>query len=241
MQGRICCALLGLGVVALTACAPTPEVEAPGASAAPPQFPTSLYREAARAGEEVYRVSPRSSRLIVHVRSEGPLAPTLGHSHVVSTGRLHGFIMPGANRGQADIYLAVADLVVDDPALRQAAGYTSELSAEEIAATRSNMLSEVLEARQYPYVRLHLDSPPPAGAEGPHRLNGELTLHGQTRSVAIPARISRFGEGLRATGAFRITHRQFGMQPYSALAGALRVSEQLHLHFDLLAYPLHDR
>lgn len=225
--------LVFLGLSGLSACTPAPRVEAPPVTGPPQGFPADFYEQAARAGEPVYRVDPEQSLVVGYVYSEGPLAPTLGHSHVVSTRQIHGYILPRDAGGRADFYLAVEALAVDDPELRAEAGFTSDLSEQDIEATRNNMLTKVLEAGRYPYVLLRLDDLPLQGGSAP--LTGLLTLHGQTEAVEIPARVAMAADVLSTEGEFRITHTQFGMTPYSALSGALRVSDGLDFRFRIVA------
>lgn len=221
------------GLFSLSGCTPTPQVEGPPVTGPPQGFPITFYEQAARAGEPVYRVDSDQSLVIGYVYSEGPLAPTLGHSHVVSTQQVYGYILPRDSGGRADFYLAVEELVVDDPELRAEAGFTSDLSEQDVEATRSNMLTKVLESGRYPYVLLRLDALPPQGGSEP--ITGLLTLHGQTEAIEIPARVRSTGEVLTVEGEFRITHTRFGMTPYSAFAGALRVSDGLDFRFRILA------
>lgn len=222
--------LLGFG---LSACAPAPRVELPPVAGPPEGFPAELYEQAAQDGESVYRVAPEYSILVTYAYAEGALASTVGHSHVVSTRQIDGYVLVRESGVRADLYLAVEDLVVDDPELRAQAGFSGELSEENIQATRSNMLTQVLEAGRYPFVSLHLDSRPPRARGDP--VTGLLTLHGQTREIKIPISVARTEEHLSAHGEFHITHTGFGMSPYSTFAGALRVSDGLDLRFDIFA------
>jgi polyisoprenoid-binding protein YceI len=219
----------------LSACTPTPRVEPPQTTGVPPQFPGDAYEQAARAGERVYRVDPAQSRIVVYVRADGPLAGTLGHSHVISTNRIHGYVLPAEDSGgQGDFYIALSDLVVDDPQLRAAAGFDGGPSTDQIEGTRRNM-HKVLETQRFPYALLHLR--PVRRPDIGEALAGTLTLHGRREPVVIPARITRSPTSVTATGTFRITHHQFGMTPYSVLGGALRVRDEIEIRFDVHASP----
>jgi hypothetical protein len=51
------------------------------------------------------------------------------------------------------------------------------------------------------------------------RISGELTLHGNTRPITFVAR----REGTRMMAEVRLHQPEFGVKPYTALLGALKV------------------
>uniref|UniRef100_UPI0026EADD84 YceI family protein n=1 Tax=Thiohalomonas denitrificans TaxID=415747 RepID=UPI0026EADD84 len=206
----------------------------------PAGFPEQPYRQAAAEGAEVYRIDPERSLMVVDVLPEGPLAPTLGHAHTVSTHRLHGYVQrgEGAESGQVDLYLSVYDLEVDDPELRAAAGFESELSQEDIRGTRRNMLTEVLDAERYPWVRLRAE--PLARYGDTLRLGVDLTLHGETRRLEMPVTLVDSSESLEARGSFSLHQSEFGIEPFSALGGGLRVRDRLDFRFRVVAEAFSD-
>ncbi|SCZ66692.1 YceI family protein [Thiohalomonas denitrificans] len=224
----------------LAGCAPvSPPVEKPPPVGPPAGFPEQAYRQAAAEGAQVYRIDPERSVMVVDVLPEGPLAPTLGHAHTVSTQRLEGYVQrgEGAETGQVDLYLSVYDLEVDEPEIRASAGFESELTQEDIRGTRRNMLVEVLEAERYPWVRLRAE--PLASRDGDVlRLAVDLTLHGQTRRLEIPVTLTGSSDTIEARGSFSLHQSEFGIEPFSALGGGLRVKDQLDFRFRLIAEAL---
>ncbi|HEX8162299.1 MAG TPA: YceI family protein [Pyrinomonadaceae bacterium] len=75
----------------------------------------------------------------------------------------------------------------------------------------------------------------PAGGEFGARIAGDLTLHGVTRRVEIPARVSMTGEDLRARGEFDISRRDFNVKATSAFHGTVRVRDKLRIIFNIVA------
>lgn len=65
--------------------------------------------------------------------------------------------------------------------------------------------------------------------DGDDRLTGGLTLVGRTVDVVIPV---RFEDG-RARGRAEITPSRWGIKPYSALMGTLKVQDRVAVAFDL--------
>ena len=202
----------------------------------PEEFPASRYQQAAAAGKPVLHVVSARSLITVIVRRGGRLA-RLGHDHVVASHDIAGFI--ALDSRQADLYVPLATLSIDEAQLRVAAKLDTQPSAADIAGTRQNMLEKVLEAARFPFARLRVTAnawqPPSA------QLEVVLTLHGVTRTLSVPAQIALHDGELEASGEFSIKQTDFGITPFSVLGGALAVEDDLILRFDLVAVRLrHD-
>ena len=210
-------ALLAAGCAQVPPAAP-PEAARPGA----PDLDASYYRDAAERGAKVYRVESGDSLVVVRVYRGGRLAK-LGHDHVVSSREPRGYI--DADKGRCDLYVALESLALDDAAQRAAAGFESTPSESDIAGTRSNMLEKVLEADRFPFVVLRVRSV----AQGV--LEAEVSLHGVTRPMRIPAKIDSGGERIDVSGSFALNQSDFGIEPFSVLGGALTVQDRVDLTF----------
>jgi len=221
---RLYAAALAAALVA-SACALLPP-PAPQPESAAPALDEAYYREAADQGRPVYRIEPGDSQVLIRVYRGGRLAK-LGHDHVVSGRELRGFVDP--EKGRCDLYVALASLVVDDPKQRAAAGLDSTPSESDIAGTRANMLDKVLEAERFPFVVVRV------AAVAQDALEAELSLHGVTRPVRIPAKVAFSPERIEVTGAFAIKQTDFGIEPFSVLGGALTVQDQVGLSFTIRA------
>ena len=213
-----------LAVLLLLGCAHE-ERRPPQAWSAPDDFPLAYYQQATAQGRPVFRAVPGESLVMIVVRRAGSLA-RLGHDHVVSGSEVQGYVDPQAFR--ADLYLALDALVVDDMALRAQAGLDTQPSAADIAGTRSNMLVS-LEAQSHPYIKVRVN-----GA-AQKELDVDITLHGVTRSLRVPAVIETSGDVLTASGELTIVQSDFGITPFSILGGAIRVEDRLELRFRISA------
>jgi len=218
----------------LAACAaPRPAPPAPGAA----PLPREAYRALGASGARLYRLDGRASLVLVLVDPAGRLA-RLGHRHVVAGGRPEGLlaVWPGGG-GEADLYLAVPHLRVDAHRDRLAAGgpYAAPVPAEDARATRSNMLKPgQLDAGAHPWIHVRAEFPR-RGA--PVRLR--LSLRGVTRSYVLPVAWASGRDGrLTVSGRFTLRQTDFGIRPYQALGGALRVADRVRVRFRLVARPL---
>jgi hypothetical protein len=212
----------------LAGCAEILRVEAPVAP--PAEFPEGHYQQALKQGKPVYRVDPAESLIVIEVRRGGSLA-RLGHDHVVASHDVTGYVALG--EGRADLYVALARLVVDEPVLRKEAGFDTQPTESDIEGTRSNMLNHVLEVERFPFALIGV-----AGAEPKARqatLAVAVTLHGQTRTLQVPLEIEADEKSVSVSGKLAFNQTDFGITPYSLLGGAIAVKDGLALRFRVRA------
>lgn len=187
---------------------------------------------------ERYAVDPARSDVHWLVYSAGTLA-RLGHNHTIAVGDLGGTV--AVNRADLpqsrfELEFAVANLVVDDPALRATLGepFSSVPSADDIAGTRRNMLGErVLDAENHP--RIRIVGPGPAALGQTEELAVRIELLGRTVDLEVPTMVTIEGDELKAKGEFEINHADLGMQPFSVMMGALQVGEKLTFAYEVTA------
>ena len=222
----VCATLLG----GLTACTP---LQTPAASRAPatqlpvlPDAPPATAAPVATAGP-VLQIDTARSLIAVTVRRGGVLA-RLGHDHVVASHTISGTVAPVQNR--ADFQFRLDQMTVDEASLRTIAGLEKQPSADAIAGTRTNMLTKVLDADRYPLVTIHAERAAPG-----QPLQVAITLHGMTRKLEIPADLREEGGIITVSGAFNLKQTDFGLIPFSVMAGAMAVQDQMELRFTLVA------
>ena len=66
------------------------------------------------------------------------------------------------------------------------------------------------------------------------KINGNLTLHGVTRPITIPATVTLNGSTLRATGEFSIDRDDYKVKATSAAHGLVRVDNDIKFEFDIV-------
>jgi len=100
------------------------------------------------------------------------------------------------------------------------------------------MDGEVLEALQYPEITFQS-----AGVSGARLddsawrllIDGYLTLHGITRGLQVPSRLSVANGRLRAVGEFSIYQTDYGIKLVSVAGGTLKLKDELKLSYDIVA------
>lgn len=196
------------------------------------KIPELYYQQAKKSGSAVYEIVPGLSLMTVHVGRDGPLAK-FGHEHIVASHDISGYV--DATAGIADLGVPLDRLTVDEPALREAAGLTTQPSAEDIAGTRRNMLTRVLETQRYPYALIHITRASSDSSGDNSRLSVEITLHENTRKYVVPAKIETLSDGLEISGEMTFRQSDFGITPFSILGGALQVKDEMNLQFHIIA------
>ena len=66
------------------------------------------------------------------------------------------------------------------------------------------------------------------------RLIGNLTLHGTTRRIEIPATVTLNGDEMRAVGKFSIDRDDYKVKATSAFHGMVRVDDDVKFEFDIV-------
>jgi polyisoprenoid-binding protein YceI len=110
----------------------------------------------------------------------------------------------------------------------------SEKDKEEI---HRKMSEEVLEMDRFPEILYECSRVSGSGSGDRYwvALNGELTLHGVTKSVPISARVIINGSSVRAAGDFSIRQSDYEIAPVSAAGGAIKLKDEVKLTFDIVA------
>ena len=68
------------------------------------------------------------------------------------------------------------------------------------------------------------------------KIDGDLTLHGVTKRISIPATVTLDGDKLRAVGKFSIDRNDYNVKATSAFHGLVRVDNDVHFEFDIVGH-----
>jgi hypothetical protein len=147
------------------------------------------------------RFDATSAECLVYTYREGLLA-AVGHDLCLRVSRWH------VELGEGDAIAAEFDA-----ASLRAHG----VSPDDARKIEKNAADDVLAARRFPTITFRSTRVVRDGERA--RIEGELTLHGTTRPLAFDAAVD--GESWQAE--VRLDVRDFGIKPYSAMFGTLRV------------------
>ncbi len=191
-------------------------------------------------GDRVFAIDGSASDIHWLVYKAGAFA-RLGHNHVIAVPSPKGRVTvhdQDLSASRFEFVIPVAELVIDDPKLRSGLGeqFSSVPTADDIAGTRKNMLSErVLNGEKFSQIRV--TGVGPSGAEGAQTFKMKVELLGRTIDLTVPTKVTVTADRVEAAGEFELTHADLGMQPFSVMMGALQVGEKLSFSYHVVARP----
>lgn len=176
-----------------------------------------------------YRLDSGQSRFVVRAFSGGPLW-FKGHDHIIAVRDFTGEVQltPGAVSPASLQLTARADSLVE----------TRDVFTEQEKQIINKELREiVLETAKYPEITFRSTDVQGtlAGGQFEAKIGGDLTLHGVTRRIVIPARVTVSGDTLRASGEFTLKRGDYRVKATSAVHGLVRVRDKLKFTFDIVA------
>ena len=180
-----------------------------------------------------YKIVTTESSLSVFVAKAG-LFSAFAHDHNIGVKSFSGSVtVPenGAAGGALALDIEAKSLTVLD----------QKVSDKDRAEIASSMHSAVLESEKYPKISfksVSVSGLKQAGENGySFTVNGDLTLHGTTKRIAVPVSATITPQQLRATGKYTLRQTDFGIKPYSAAGGAVKVKDEVVINFSIIARP----
>jgi polyisoprenoid-binding protein YceI len=101
------------------------------------------------------------------------------------------------------------------------------LSSKDKREIEQTLREKVLESRRFPEIRFRSTSI--READGVARVEGALTLHGIERPIALTAR----AEGAQWSAEVALSQLDFGIKPYSAMLGTLKIKPGVRVRIRL--------
>ena len=175
-----------------------------------------------------YRLVPADSTFTVQAFAEG-LFSAFGHDPVIAIRDFTGEaqFVPGSFES-ASLTIKV------NPDLLSVINSEKEKDRLEIERT---MREQVLEVERFPEIVFRSANISASRlAEGRYRARiiGDLTLHGVTqKNVWLSAEATMTGDTLRARGDFSLKQSDFGIKPFSAVGGTIKLKNELKFAFDI--------
>jgi polyisoprenoid-binding protein YceI len=161
--------------------------------------------------------------LTVHTRKGGAAAKA-GHDLTIAVTSWQATL----TIGEASSLELTAD--ADSLQVREGHGGMMALGDEETASIQQSMREDVLQSTPIAYRSTSVA----ADGNGGLRVEGELELHGRRAPVGFDLSVA---DG-RLRGAATVTQTAFGMKPYSALFGTLKVLDDVRVEVDAALPPM---
>jgi polyisoprenoid-binding protein YceI len=167
-----------------------------------------------------YELGPDDGTLLVRTGRTGAAAKA-GHDLVIHVTAWRATFRLGDDPGDTSIEL---DADAGSLRVREGTGGMQSLGDDDKANIESTIDDEVLKGRAITF-----RSTAVTGADGTLEVQGELTLADTTRPVGFDLAVGDDGR-LHAVAVVKQT--DFGMKPYSALFGALKVADDVRVEID---------
>jgi polyisoprenoid-binding protein YceI len=176
-------------------------------------------------------VDPAASSLHIRTGRAG-LLKFAGHDHDILGVGLKGEILadlrdPAASR---------VALTVD--ATRLAVQADGEPPADVPQIQQRMLGPEVLDAARFPEIVFRSTSArgrPDSRGAFEMEIEGSLSLHGVTRRIALHLKAAIEGDLLNASGETRLRQTDYGITPVSAVAGAVKVKDEVLVQYSIVA------
>ena len=178
-----------------------------------------------------YTIVPSESSFWVFVGKAG-LFSALAHNHEIGVKSFSGrVVVPAAGAGGGSL-----EMEVDAPSL---VVLDKEPSEEDKKKISNSMHNEVLESAKYQKITFKSVSVSDVKQTGSDAysfvVNGDLSLHGVTKRIAVPVAATVTPQLLRATGKYTLKQTDYGIKPYSAAGGTIKVKDEVVVNFDIVA------
>jgi polyisoprenoid-binding protein YceI len=178
-----------------------------------------------------FNLDPSQSKFMAHANRSG-LLWFKGHSHHLAASDFSGQVELTPDT----ITPASLRLVVKAASLHETGAVFTEPQKQII---NKELKEIVLHPDQYPDITFQ-STGVTVKSSGAGRyevkINGNLTLHGVTKPVMIPAVVTLNGNDLRAVGEFSIDRGDFNVKATSAFHGMVRVDDDIKFEFDIVGH-----
>jgi polyisoprenoid-binding protein YceI len=178
-----------------------------------------------------YRVDASQSRFVVKAFAGGLLSG-FAHDHTISIRSFTG--------EAAFTYVTVSPASLQLTIKADSLAVTDKISDSDRTKIQTTMRNEVLEVDKYPEIILKSTNVVATRTGEGHYdaiISGDLTLHGVTRNVSIPAKLIFNADNLRARGEFSLRQTNYGIKPVSIAAGTIKVKDEVKFSFEIVAHP----
>jgi polyisoprenoid-binding protein YceI len=175
-----------------------------------------------------FRLVPDRSKFTVQAFVEG-LFSAFGHNPVLLIRDFQGEVQFDPETFQN----ASLKITIDPNSL-----LVSNAKEKDRLDIEGTMRGQVLETAKYPEILFssnNITVNKLAGERCRVRIIGDLTLHGVTqKNLWISTEATVNDESLRAQGEFSLKQTDFGIKPYSAAGGTIKLKNELKFSFDIV-------
>lgn len=177
-----------------------------------------------------YQIDSGKSKFMIHA-SRGGLGWFKGHDHEIAVRDFSG----NAELTLDLINPASLEMTIRADSLEETG---ADFTAQQKDIIKKELKEIVLETGKYPEITFKSTDVKGSLNNGQFdvKIGGDMTLHGVTKHIVIPARVSASGDNLRAQGEFSINRKDFKVNATNAFHGFVRVKHKLKFTFDIVGH-----
>ncbi len=178
------------------------------------------------ASSGTHSLGPQTGKITVNVYRDG-VAARMGHNLVFEATKWSGKAEVDADHPAA----SRIELTIDPRSLEiiAATGGIKPLGDKDRADIKKNINDKILMTSRNPEITFR--STEVSGTGPDIKVKGDLTLAGKSQPVNLNVRIDESSG--RASGKTTIQQSSFGIKPFSALLGALKIKDSVDIRFDI--------
>jgi polyisoprenoid-binding protein YceI len=151
-----------------------------------------------------------------------------GHDLVIAVARWRGAVTVVSAKPENSTVLVEVD--VDSFEVREGLGGVKPLTDKDRADIKRT-LCDILDSQTHPQIRFNATNVPRSGETV--TVQGDLTIRGETHPVTVNADLA---DG-RVRGSATVVQTRWGIKPYSAFLGALKLADEVAVEFDATLVP----
>ena len=178
-----------------------------------------------------YNLDASQSKFMAHANRSG-LFWFKGHSHHLAASEFTGQVQLTPDT----ITPASLRLVVKAASLHETG---ADFTDQQKQIINKELKDIVFHPDQYPDITFqstNVTVKSSAASRYELKIDGNLTLHGVTKRITIPAVVTLSGNNLRAVGEFSIDRDDFNVKATSAFHGMVRVDNDVKFAFDIVGH-----
>lgn len=171
-----------------------------------------------------YSLGPQSGSLLVKTARTG-LGSKAGHDLTIEVTRWEGTaVVDTADPANSSVSI---DAEVDSFEVREGTGGVKPLTDSDRADIKKTLREKILLSARYPSIAFR--SRTVEGSQDSFTVEGDLTIVGTTQPVTVQGSLA---DG-RARGSARVTQSRWGIKPYQAFFGALKLKDEVTVEFEV--------
>lgn len=176
-----------------------------------------------------YRLGPASGELLVKTSRTG-LGARAGHDLTVEATEWSGDVTVVA--GDVARSSVVLEVTVGSLRVRSGSGGIKPLTDADRADIENTVRTKILSTDRFPTIFFR--STQVTGSPGSLTIDGDLTIMDGTHPVTTQVSVDEDG---RVRGSATVVQTRWGIKPYSAFLGALKLADEVTIELDAVLAP----